>query len=199
VSKQYGLDIPLWQFSKQVFEHNAWGRPESNRWSQLQYRLYAWAQSLYGAQPFERMVLGIGEELGELYEATRDLNEAEYRDAIGDASIFSMQGCMVFRLDFGVLATATNHDKIDLVIYHPLSLIRRLNQITLKTLQGTRGLSMEGAGWQRSREMFATVISDIAWMLDHKCRLRHADYFDVVKEVAEKVLLRTKDLPVITK
>lgn len=100
-----GLDTPY--LPDDATKHNL---------STLQVRIHRWQARNFGASnPF----LGIVEEVGELSHAIlkheqkirgfddpdKFLNEAG--DAIADMTVFAMQLCTRYRLDFGVLLAAT--------------------------------------------------------------------------------------------
>lgn len=190
--KIYGAE-QLATVAKTAFDADSFGKTP---WTKLQLDLMIWANKLYGVQPFERMVLGIIEEMGEYEEAivldARDM----IRDAIGDTSIFAMQLCTLFKLSYETLLTFTTRHELT-VWASPIIMVKNLSQISLKTLQGTRGFGESGAGWLHTRSKMADAISDLAWMQEARANLECANYFDVVNATATEVMKRTRDLPAL--
>lgn len=174
--------------SLQVFSSTcALGAPK-NRWTLLQDELIAWQGRKFGYQAPERVVLGIGEELGELAEAAEDTSEA--RDAVGDISIYAFQFCSAWRLDAGTLITSFPPelvpDDLDKVF-------GRICHVTLKHLQGIRGF-----GGVEGQALARTKLGGLMASLFYAVRLTgpyNVDaYYRLVEETAAKVLKREPKL-----
>lgn len=171
--------------AKERFDAPTWGGAGSSPWAQLQARVAAWQQRTYGYQPFERMVLGIVEELGEFMEAT---HEEGRRDAIADITIFTLQLCTMLRLDYGTLRENPR------LLSTPWELAMYFSRVALKSLQGIRGLNTTGEGWNKTREAFAVNVHRLSGYLQ-SLGLSSPEHLSLTQTVAEEVLKRTKQLP----
>lgn len=120
-------------------EYAAMDAPDlpDNRLDAIQVRLCRWQVNKFGSQPFERMALGIIEELGEL----QDANEAGWTglqlDAVGDICVYTSQLLTHHRLSLSsTFAYALEVKNPPLM----LSAAGKLSHVVLKRLQRIRGM-----------------------------------------------------------
>lgn len=162
-------------------------QPKS-RWTILQEELIAWQGRKFGYQPFERVVLGVGEELGELAEAKEDSDEA--RDAVGDISIYALQLCSSMRLDAGVLIETFPNE---LMPDDTEKIFGRICHVSLKHLQGIRGF-----GGPEGHKLARVKLGGLLASLFYSVRLTgpyNVDaYYRIAEETAAKVLKREPSL-----
>jgi hypothetical protein len=158
----------------------------------LQTRLYRWQVNRFGLQPAERQVLGIVEEFGEWIDASmvpgREGDEAML-DAVADIGVFAVQLCTSLRLDAGILMQPPS----ELVqVKHATSIAGRLCHVSLKTLQGIRGMGDAEA----SRRAFAAVLVDLFVWCQRRAQDRGRVFSELLADVAEVVMKRVpKNLP----
>lgn len=202
--RELPFDYPIWvQLAKLAFDETISTSATRTPWTVLQEQLIAWQNVTYGAQPFERQVLGIAEEFGELDEAETSDGR---RDGIADITVFSSQLAAIWRLDLGkLIEAAVSLIKFGFKLRSRIAAVGRLSHVALKTLQGIRGMDDEGT----ARLAIGTAIIDV---LAHALLALHAehgpdnwtpyatseDLYAVVKPVADEVMKRTKKLPQVS-
>ena len=107
---------------------------DAERWRRLQAEQTEWAQRNFGDAPAWQPLMGIGEGLGEFYEAA---GQPEEDDAIGDVCVYALDYCTRMGWDMaeivGLDAYAPVHDSGGSI------LLGRLNHAHLKQAQGIRG------------------------------------------------------------
>lgn len=160
--------------------------------SELQVRIARWEVREFGYQPATAMALGIGEERGELEDAT---TRSEEIDALADMTIFAMNLASATRLDFWTLANAQR--VVDLsegsayinagAVY--TSGYGRINHAVLKASQKIYGLG-SGDDEEKYRFMVAEGLCKVAYALKTWALFLGYNLFDLTLPVAEKVMLR---------
>lgn len=113
---------------------------------QLQNEQEEWQTKNFGPQPPSRLVMGVSEEVGELFEATADRDKDATKDAIGDIMIYlagyctqsglRLVDCYNFAKGRGVVPVLLDSCLKGLVVW-----AGKLNHHQLKSEQGVRGSS----------------------------------------------------------
>lgn len=177
--------------AKKAFDETcnpAFPEVDKSAWTVLQERLLAWQSRTYGVQPYERQVMGITEEFGELDEATT-LEKEE--DGIADITVFSSQLAAYWRLDLYVLVNAA---KARVRYPGELSAIRvvgRGNHVALKALQGIRGMGDPDV----ARAAIGAFLIDALALVTRQAAGHGKGLYEIVAPIAEVVMQRTKALP----
>jgi hypothetical protein len=160
----------------------------NNRWTRLQDELRVWQINKFGCQSFERVVLGIGEELGELAEAAPD--SPEEQDAVGDISVYSIQLCTAMRLDAGTLIETF---PTELLPDETEKIFGRMCHVSLKHLQGIRGFG--GAeGTKLARSKLGCLLASLFYSVRLTGPYSTDAYYRLVDEVAGRVVKRDPKL-----
>jgi len=158
--------------------------PDMAFFRRLQLEVGAWSQKNFGEQGAYRPLLGIFEELSELWSAMETGLRSEALDAIGDITIymadyFHRRG---WRMD--VVWDRRARDENGRSSPQMVFLIGRLAHSHLKGEQGIRGKA------EKHDRTVQAMLGRVLQLADGCSRLLGADYIEIVKEVWSKVSKR---------
>lgn len=157
----------------------------------VQVELARWQVNKFGYQSWERQVLGVIEEMGELEEAavlcSLDMTQP-YRDvvdAIGDIAVFSSQLLNANRLALSVALDMSAHVDYGKGL---MSAAGQLSHVTLKRLQGIRGMADD---FNFRVRLFESVVTVFAAVREYT---EESDLAGILIKVAGEVMQRKGDM-----